>query len=386
VITREIETRAGSPFTLATVIADVQRLDNLSIFAEIGVLAEPDTEGVRVTFQFKEMPAFIPFVGFAYTEENGFAIGPGLSSLNLSGRDMSLSARAYFGDARQYWVRYSWPWIRGDHVSLDFYGARLTRPDTLNGFQETSYEFTPEAGKYFKQHGRLKGKFSLFRMKSDVAGKTLSPDNEDLLPRLGGSVGWDTRDSWFMPRSGWKNELEILRTGLGGDGDFWTLNLDLRRYLPVGKRQRLLVSGLATLQNGTVGVDIPEYMTFHLGGANTIRGYELADLGKSLYGKSQLLGTAEYSWNLVPLRRWDVFKFAFRLGLDVAVFSDAGLAWSTSEEFRWKRGRGGLGAGVRLLVPGTEMVRFDVAWSGQGGFQFHFASGTKPTAQRNRVR
>ncbi len=386
VITRELETRAGSPFKAATAAADVQRLDNLSIFAEIGVVAEPDADGVRVTFRFKEMPSFIPFVSFSYTEENGFSVGPGLSSLNLAGRGMSLSARAYFGDAKQQWARYSWPWIKGDHVSFNFYGARLTRPDTLNDFKETSYEFSPEVGKYFKEHGRLKGKFSLFRMESDVDGKTLAPDNQDVLPRLGASVGWDTRDSWFMPRRGWKNELELWRTGLGGDADFWTMNLDLRRYLPVGKRQRLLLSGLTSLQSGTVDEDIPVYMIYRLGGANTIRGYQVADLGQQLFGKNQMIGTAEYSWNLMPLRRWDISKFAFKLGLDFALFADAGLAWSTSDEFRWKRGRGGLGAGLRLLVPGSEMVRFDVAWSEQGGFQFHFASGTKPVAQRNRVR
>jgi outer membrane protein insertion porin family len=386
VITREIETRVNGPLKVETILADYQRLENLSIFADIWVGAAPAAGGVKVTFTFKEMPTYIPFVGISYTEENGFSGGPGLSSLNLGGRDMSLSATAYFGGSNQYKVAYSWPWISGDHVSFDLVGARLTRTDTLNEFEETSYEFTPQVGKYFKEHGRLKGKFSWFRMGSDVEGKTLSPDNHDNLVRIGASVGWDTRDSWTIPRKGWRNELEIWRTGLGGDGDFWTLALDLRRYFPIGKRQRLMVSGLASLQTGTVGVDIPEYMIYRLGGANSIRGYSLDVLGRELFGKSQMIGTVEYSFNLVPLRSWSISKFSFRLGLDAALFTDGGLAWSTSDEFNWKRGRGGLGGGLRLLVPGTEMVRFDVGWSEQGGFQFHFAGGSKPSAQRNRLR
>jgi hypothetical protein len=32
------------------------------------------------------------------------------------------------------------------------------------------------------------------------------------------------------------------------------------------------------------------------------------------------------------------------------------------------------------------MVRFDVGWSPEGGFHFHFASGSKPAAQRLRIR
>ncbi len=386
VITREIHTRAGEAFHAETLLADVQRLENLSVFADIQVEAEPVGEDVRLRFGFKEMPSWVPLVGFSFTEEDGFSAGPKLSALNLFGRDMSLSARAYFGGAKQYSLSYSWPWISGNHRSFNFYGARLSRTDTLNEFKETSYEFTPRAGTYLGEHGRLEGKFSLFRMKSDVDGKTLSSDNEDVLPRLGASLGWDTRDSWNNPRRGWQNELELWRTGLGGDGDFWSMNLDLRRWFPTSNRQRLLLSTLVSLQSGTVGEDIPVYLIYRMGGANSIRGYEIGDLGRRLYGKNQLIATAEYSFNLLPLRRWDLWKFALRLGLDFALFADAGIAWSEGSEFAWDRARGGVGGGLRLLVPGSEMVRFDAGWSPEGGFQFHFASGSKPVAQRLRVR
>ncbi len=388
VITREIRTRVGEPFHVTTLVTDVQRLDNLSLFAEIGVGAETEGEGVRLVFRFKEMPSWVPLVGFSYTEEDGFAAGPKLTALNLTGRDISLSARAYFGGAKQYSTSFSWPWISGNHRSFNFYGARLSRSDTLNEFKETSYEFTPKVGTYLGEHGRLEGKFSLFRMRSDVDGKTLSPDNNDILPRLGASLGWDTRDSWNNPRQGWKNELELWRTGgfLGGDGNFWSMNLDLRRWVPTAKRQRLLLSSLLSVQSGTVGEDLPVYLIYRMGGANSIRGYEIADLGRRLYGKNQLIGTAEYSFSLLPLRRWDIWMFALRLGLDFALFADAGIAWSESHELAFDRGRGGVGGGLRLLVPGSEMVRFDVGWSREGGFQFHFASGSKPAAQRLRLR
>ncbi len=383
-VRREIRTRVGEPLRVETVAADIQRLDNLSIFAQIGVGAEADGDGVRLTFRVKEMPAWIPLLGFSYTEQDGFSGGPKMSALNLTGRAISLGARAYFGGAEQYSVRLVWPWIGANHVSFDFYGARLNRTDTLNDFKETSYEFTPTVGTYLGEHGRLVGKFSLFRMKSDVSGKTLSPDNEDVLPRLGVSLGWDTRDSWRFPRRGWQNELELWRTS--GDAGFWSMNLDLRRWVPIAKRQRVLLSGLASLQSGTVDEDIPVYLTYRMGGANSIRGYSIDQLGSELYGKNQLIGTAEYSLNVLRLRRWDLWKFALRMGLDLAVFSDVGIAWSESADLAAHRARAGVGAGFRLLVPGSEMVRFDVGWSQAGGFHFHFASGSKPVAQRLRIR
>src|SRR5262245_63949441 len=61
VIRREIRSAVGEPLSPATVAADVQRLDNLSIFAEIGVSAREEGEGVRLSFRLKEMPAWIPW-------------------------------------------------------------------------------------------------------------------------------------------------------------------------------------------------------------------------------------------------------------------------------------------------------------------------------------
>ena len=382
---REIHTAVGQPLRPEVAEADIQRLDNLSIFAELSVEAQPDAaNGVRLTYRVKEMPSWVPWLGYSYTDQDGFSAGPLLSALNFTGRAISLNAKAYFGGADQYAVRFLWPWIRGNHLSLDVYAARLTRTDTLNGFKETSYELTPAVGTYLGEHGRLKGMFSLFSMGSDVDGKTLDPDNHDTLPRFGLSIGWDTRDSWRLPRRGWQNELELWRTS--GDGDFWSMNLDLRRWLAIGGRQKVLLSGLTSLQTGTAEEDVPVYLLYRLGGANSIRGYAVEDLGLRLFGKNQLLGTAEYSFTVLPLRRFDIWKFALRLGLEAAVFTDAGIAWSEDRELAMNRVKGGLGAGLRLLVPGNEMVRFDVGWSEEGGFHFHFASGTKPVAQRKRLR
>src|SRR5262245_10446566 len=385
VIRREIETRVGEPLALDSIGADVQRLDNLQIFAEITVSAEADGNGASLSFRFKEMPPWLPWLGFSYTEQDGFSAGPKLSALNLGGRAVSLGARAYFGGAKQYSARLTWPWILPhNRTTLDFYGARLKRTDTLNDFKETSYEFTPELSRYLGKHGRLEAKLSLFRMHSDVDGKTLDPDNKDTLPRAGAAIGWDTRDSWRVPRTGWQNELELWYTG--GDGDSWSANLDQRLWVPLSRRQRLLVSSLTSLQSGTVGVDLPEYLLYRMGGANSIRGYSIDELGRTLYGKNQQIGTLEYSLNLVGVRRFDFWKFAVSMGLDFTVFADAGIAWSEPEELAMSRARGGLGAGLRLLVPGSEMVRFDVGWSPEGGFHFHFASGFKPVAQRQRIR
>ena len=222
-------------------------------------------------------------------------------------------------------------------------------------------------------------------MNSDVAGKTLDADNEDHFMRFAGALGWDTRDSWRDPRRGWLNEIEVWRTT--GDGSFWTANVDVRRYQPTGARQHLLLSGLLTLQSGTVGQDVPGYMTYYLGGANSVRGYNVEELGPVVHGKNQ--APDHHRVQRPPAGAEAAGLLAMVVQRRPAArgsSATSGLAWSTPEEFAWDRFRGGGGAGLRILVPGAEQVRLDVGWSADGGVHFHFASGTKPAGQRRRPR
>ena len=202
-IRREIRQGIDDPFDLATLQADKIRLQNLNIFASIDVDAEEDGEGVVLDYEFKEMPPLIPFPAFTFTEENGFSYGLGVSALNFTGRDIQVSARALFGGTTTYRLVVNYPWITGNHVSVDFFGAHLERDDEVRGFNETSDEFTPWFGTYFGDHGRLAGTVSFFRMQSDIDGITIEPDNNDQLRRLGLRLGWDTRDSWRNPQRGW---------------------------------------------------------------------------------------------------------------------------------------------------------------------------------------
>jgi outer membrane protein assembly factor BamA len=225
-------------------------------------------------------------------------------------------------------------------------------------------------------------------MRSDVDGKTLSPDNDDHLHRVGAAIGYDSRNSFRDPTQGWWLEVEGIRTGgpLRGDGDFWTTNVDLRRYQPGPQRHTVLLAGLLSMQSGTVGTDLPEYLQYRLGGANTIRGYDTEKLGKELYGRHQCIGTLEYQIPLVGLREYKFSSFAFSLGLKLAVFADEGVAWSDGDQFGLRRSRSGTGIGLRVLVPGIDVLRLDLAWAEGGEIRFHLAARPKVVSQRYRVR
>jgi outer membrane protein insertion porin family len=394
VIRREIHTQVGDTLSIAGVEGDIGRLENLGIFAEIQVVATGYSNGVGLEYQVREMPWIVPYVAFRYTEENGWAVGPAASSVNLFGRDILLSARALFGGVNTFEVSLNWPWITGNHFGFDLQAAKLNREQVILDFEEDSYEVTPWVGTWWRQNGRVAGMVGWFQMNADSSGRTLSPDNQDNLMRVGGRLGWDSRDSWRNPHRGWKNELQVIRTGgpLPGDGDFWTCDIDLQRYQPLTARQTLLLGWLTVLQTGQVNVDLPSYLQYFMGGSNSIRGYDFDVLGGELFGKNEMIVTAEYQYLVTDLRPIRLWKWAIAAGLEVAAFTDLGIAWDTdpalelNDNFSWDRFKVGGGIGLRFLVPSVDVVRMDMAIGEDGSFRFHFAVWPKLYAQRLRIR
>ena len=388
VISREIETSVGKPLLAATLDADFHRLENLGIFSSIRIEPTAADSGVALNFHVTEMPAIIPYPALSYTEQNGWSVGVGMSSLNMLGRDIVASGRILVGGTTTGAVGFSYPWIAGNHLSVDATAAHLIRQDDLNGFEETSDEVAPWIGTYIGKRGRAQALISYFRMQSDVPGKTLSPDNVDHFIRTGVSLGYDSRNSLREPSAGVLAEGEVVKIGgrLGGDGDSWATTLDFRAYQTALASQTAVLSLLLSTQSGEVGVGVPQYLLYRLGGANTVRGYDLEVLGRELYGKNQLLGTVEYNFPIRRVREYSIIKWKFSLGLAATVFADQGIAWSEGSDLALQRAKFGGGAGLRLLVPGLEMFRFDLGFGQGGGAVFHFAAGTKMDAQRKRLR
>ncbi len=387
VIRRELELRAGEPFDVDTMSADIVRLENLGIFSAVAIVLTEVDDSVEVDVAVREIPWILPYPAFRVSDQDSIQLGPAVSSLNLFGLGMGVSGRALFGGASTYQVVVNWPWITANHLSLELFGGRILRDDSLRDFGETSDEFTPWVGTFIGRNWRARGGFSYFRMGADRDGVTLSPTNTDTLIRLGAGVGLDTRDNWRNPHRGWENDLQVLRTGgpLGGEGDFWTTDIDIRRYRPLG-RHTLVLSGLASIQTGTLGVEIPSYMDYRLGGANSVRGFTTTGLGRELTGKNQLLTTVEYQHLLLDIRELTIFGLSFTMGLELAAFVDRGTAWNEPDEFGTRLTRTGFGFGIRPIVPGVGEVRLDLGFNADGEMVFHLGVLPKMEAQRTRLR
>ena len=193
---------------------------------------------------------------------------------------------------------------------------------------------------------------------------------------------YDSRDSWSNPKRGWWDRVDATANGLGADGDYWTFDFDVRRYQPLSGRHGLALFSLLTLQTGVVGKDIPVHEVLHIGGTNSVRGWEI----NARQGKDQWLNTVEYRYDLVKVRDFSFKGFNLYGGVQLAAFVDTGSAWSEGQDFS-RNFIGGAGVGIRLIVPYINYVRLDLGF-GQSGHPVIPAFGISEKAdyQRRRVR
>ena len=382
IIIRELASRLGEPYLRENAEKDGKRLDQLGIFSAIDLEAIEEGDEVVLVIEVKETFPYLPTISLDVNDENGLSIGPGFKSINLGGRDISFSASARFGGATDLDTSIENPWFAGNHLSYKLEFDQRDRRNELDDFAEVSTEINARLGSYVGEHGRIGGHFNFLSLGSDTAGTTLSADNRDNTPALVLFVGYDSRDFWTSPKRGWWNEVEISKNGgfLGGDGDFWRVHFDVRRFQPLADRHTLAFFFLTTLQTGTVGVEIPIYQDFHLGGTNSIRGWGL----DSTSGKNPFINTLEYRYDLMTPKALNIFGFGFYVGLQVALFGDLGTAWGDNQGNQWLDG---YGFGLRILIPFVDMIRIDFAFGEPGkGLNSQIGLGEKAVKQRSRVR
>ena len=160
--------------------------------------------------------------------------------------------------------------------------------------------------------------------------------------------------------------------------------MDFRRYQPLAKRQVIFLSALSRLRTWTAGLEIPFHQDFHLGGKNSVRGWN-RDIAN---GKNESISTVEYRYRVVEPHKILKGKFGNRLfiGFEMALFADAGSVWGNSTGPDKGKFMTGYGIGLSLLMPFVNVIRLDFAMGESGeGIITHFGVTPKTEKQRQRI-
>jgi len=383
IVREQLLSEVGQRYQAERTVHDIERLDRLGVFSAIDIRPVPLVDGVALEVQVIETLPFLAYPSMDSNEENGLSAGGGLKWANFLGRAVTLSGKARFGNATTINLEIEGPWRTRMPWWYRFEFDQHFRPNSFDDFQEHSSELDMRIGRQIGQRWMIGVRGGFTAIESDIEGVTLSPSNRDHSPGLGVFVRHDTRDLYSNPHRGWWNEFEIGQHSgfLGGDGGYLRAELDIRRFQPLGRRHTLGFFSLTTLRRGEVGTDIPTYLLLHIGGANTIRGWDL----NARRGKNQSIHTLEYRFEILRPKSWSVAGLRFYTGIHLAAFADAGTAWTHGDEFN-RNFIGGGGFGIRVVMPFLKLLRFDFGFGGPGSLKFHFGILDKAERQRKRIR
>ena len=170
------------------------------------------------------------------------------------------------------------------------------------------------------------------------------------------SLVFDTRDNAIMPREG-VFAMAKLKGAIGvtdSHDKYLAATGTLKKYFPIAKKSSLVLTARG---GGKLAGDMPEFASYRLGGARTIRGFKEGHVGR---GYGYVSGSLEYRTPIPFLDR--ITSNQMVNNTRIAVFLDAGQILNSSltqKLYGWPGYAISAGVGLRFFVPGLGPLALD---------------------------
>lgn len=387
VVRRELVHRPGGVFSCSAWAAEKVRLEDLDIFADIGIRADTGAaDSGDLVYVFRELPPYVPFVSVLLTDQDGFSAGPALAALNFLGLGLRAEFMTRFGGTTEFLASLGSYWLGDWPLEFDLAALHTDSYNSFERFHEDSWRLKLDLKHRLGRRSRLlyEGEIFVLNAPGEGASDVLLGSGADVVPRLGGGYSWDGRDRRHNPRSGLYQEWLVTQNGgwLGGDADYVEWLSDTRAYLPWSERNVLHLAALYQYRTGVPGRTFPVYDRFHAGGVNTLRGFG----NDAFQGKSEWIATVE---NRVDLFRKSVFRlwnWSAYWGLQGVAGVEAAALWDHEAVFEGGA-ETGVYVGLHALMAGVDRIRLEV---GSNTAKLRIEAGVgileKPNVQRFRAR
>ncbi len=361
VIRREIRLSEQDYLNTGALKRSFQRINNLNFFENVEII--PDTvskDMVDLNVRVKEKPTGAFSMGGGYSSVYGLVGMLDVTEGNLFGRGELLKVKGEFGELRtSYDVTFKEPWFMDKPTSVTVNLFNTVR--TFDAYDVNSRGGNIGVGRSFGEFWSGGITYGIQNITVTVSG--VPPDS--VVPgttttgSLITSVTRDTRDNYWDPRSGNKNNLsvEYADTFLGGDNIFAKYILDTTWYYPMLLDTAIMVHSRYGEGKGFRGDDLPANEKFYVGGIYSVRGFDygrattpstVSDeygvddtvLGDLLGADKELIFNIEY---IIPL-----VKDAKINGI---LFYDAGSGFGKDDPVALSKLRTSVGGGFRWFSP-----------------------------------
>lgn len=390
---RQLKLKSGQVYREDLVQQDLQQLYQLGLFQNVNVALEGNARVVDVIYKLRELPATAVNVGGGYNQDSGIFSTVSYKDQNFNGINEQLGVDVQAS-------------LRGLQFGANFTSPyRATTPNRfgyqVSAFRRRGISQTFDEDIKLPNNDRVResqfgGSVTLQRpiddwqaslglnytrtsirdrdgdiYPEDELGKPLSFSGTgiDDLTTVSFTATKDQRDNFINPTQGSILSLSTEQSIPIGQGNILMnrIRANYSQYFPVQLLGTKDPEVLAfNIQGGTTMGDLPPYEAFNLGGVNSVRGYDLGDVGS---GRSYVLASAEYRFPIFKIVGGTVFAdFASDLGSGDTVLGEPAPV-------RGKPGTGfGYGVGVRLDSP-IGIIRADLGINDQGESQLQFGLG-----------
>ncbi len=387
VIRRELTLDEGVKFSGSGLQSSKDAVKRLGFFEDVKLeTARTEQEDqVDMVLEVKEGRTGSFSAGAGFSSADNLLFNARIAEENLFGRGQKLSLNADIGTIRRnLLLSFTEPWFTGRPLSagVDLFSwqlefDRFTRGSTGFGLR-ASYPLRnlglSSLWGLSLNHVRAGAEYRLENAEIDGVSLRAPPDVKAeegvrLTSSITPSLSRSTLDHPFDPSAGSRQSASAKLAGLGGDSDFFKLELAGRWFWPAGKLWGRQLSyslggrvGYGLGDTGESGEEIPLSERYFPGGINSIRGWDSRQLGprqevcgrtgeddggpndvcsrEEIGGSQQLVINNELIIPIIP-----------DAGFKGVVFLDAGNAFLAADGFRMNDVRYAAGWGFRWLSP-----------------------------------
>ncbi|MCP4640186.1 MAG: outer membrane protein assembly factor BamA [bacterium] len=339
--------------------------------------------------------------GFGYSTEEAFNAYTELRFRNFdiknppsfSGGGQQLRLRLNLGQRRtQYFLSFTDPEIAGRPLALgfDIFDESYSYQGGTN-YTEESQGFQVRMGKMLSPYVNVR---TMLRYRNvsftesdwqQFSAYEAYRGDETTVSSVWG-INRSTVDSRRDPTRGSTHDLELEVAGLIGDNQFLKLEHDSVWYKSFGEEDKWVLSfrtreGVSLPYGDTAVVPLSD--RFFAGGTNSVRGYDLRDIGPQVpqynifgirFGESVRVGGEAKLINNLEL------KYKLNDMLRLYAFSDAGGIWEEPSAFDIGDMRYSVGFGFGVDVPRLGPIRVDYGFplnpdGDQGSGRLHLQTG-----------
>jgi len=385
VIRREFRLKEGELFDSKKLKRSKQRINNLQFFEDVKIDTRrgEDRDLIDVVTTVTERPTGSLSVGAGFSSVENFVFTASISQNNLFGRGQRLAFTTSLSSIRtDFNLGFTDPRIFDTEILMGI--DAFNRDSDFISFDSRSRGAGIRLGKSVSEYDWVGLNYRYENVEvSDVDPQDVTEflrNETRVTSRIAPSYIRDTRDDFLNPSKGWRHVVRFeIAGGVLGGSDFYRTGYEATYYHPlIGKLVGALHAEISHAE-GYGGEELPAFERYFMGGASSLRGYTIEEVGPMNASGDPLGGTQSLLFNAEV-------QYPFSKSFRGFLFYDRGNVYGegndlsrTAEHFDLGEMRHSVGAGIRFLSPFGPIglsygFKLDKA-PGDSSGEFHFSAG-----------